>query len=248
MGFRLLLAEASLFLDLDGTLVEFEDDPAAVRASPAVQLALGRAQAALLGRLAILSGRSIASVDEVLGGAVVAVAGVHGLQQRTPVLGVMETPPHPGIAEVMSTLEAFAKAERRLRLEPKGQSVAIHFRQAPQVETALEELADRLAKGSQLEVQRGLMVVELRSPGPDKGAALTSFMGLPPFAATRPIFVGDDLTDESGFVAAQAMGGLGIAVGPREESAAMGRLSDPAAVLAWLHSSLDAGVFAAPAA
>ena len=240
---RLPLGRASLFLDLDGTLVEFGDDPATIRASSAVQCALARCQASLCGRLAILSGRSIASVDEVLGGGVVAVAGVHGLQQRSAVLGVMETPPHPGIAEVMGTLEVIAKADRRLRIEPKGQSVAIHFRQAPAAEPAIVEIVERLAKGAHLEVQYGVMVAELRTPGPDKGAALESLMALPPFAGSKPIFVGDDLTDESGFVMAQALGGVGIAVGPRAETAARGRLSNPAAVLSWLNRSLDTGVF-----
>jgi trehalose 6-phosphate phosphatase len=83
-------------------------------------------------------------------------------------------------------------------------------------------------------LQPGKLVVELKTPGADKGAALTAFMAEPPFAGAVPVMVGDDLTDEYGFRAAEALGGFGVLVGPRRETAARFGLADVNAVLDWL--------------
>ncbi|OJU11473.1 MAG: trehalose-phosphatase [Caulobacterales bacterium 68-7] len=237
------MPQASLFLDLDGTLVGFENDPAAVRAAPATLAVLAKAQARLHGRLAILSGRSIGSVDAVLGGRIVTVAGVHGLQRRLSWEAIEETPPHPAMDEVTDILAAFARTAAGLRVERKGQSVAIHFREAPRMGAAVVDLAERLAATEGLEVQHGVLVAEIRTPGPDKGSALRAFMRAAPFVGTRPIFMGDDLTDEAAFLAAAALGGTGVLVGPWRHTAAQGRLGDPDAVRAWIEQSLDVGVF-----
>jgi trehalose 6-phosphate phosphatase len=95
----------------------------------------------------------------------------------------------------------------------------------------------RLAEESGLSLQLGKMVVELRPSGADKGDALHSFMAEPDFAGARPVFVGDDLTDEHGFRAAAALGGAGILVGPARETAARYRLESVAAVADWLRSA-----------
>ncbi len=60
-----------------------------------------------------------------------------------------------------------------------------------------------------MDVQRGAMVVELRPTGATKGDALRAFMTEPDFAGARPVFVGDDLTDEHGFAAAAGLGRRG---------------------------------------
>jgi len=78
------------------------------------------------------------------------------------------------------------------------------------------------------------MVLELKTPGTDKGAALSAFMAEAPFIGAVPIMVGDDLTDEHGFEAAEALGGFGVLVGPERSTAARYRLEDVAAVLDWL--------------
>ena len=77
------------------------------------------------------------------------------------------------------------------------------------------------------------MVFEIRVAG-DKGVAIARFLENAPFAGARPVFLGDDLTDEAGFAAAAARGGAGILVGPRRDTAATYGLRDVADVLAWL--------------
>lgn len=237
------IGEAALFVDLDGTIVPIASKPDDVIASAACRIVLRRALDHLHGRLAVLSGRTIASVDEVLGGVVGCVAGVHGLQRRTPLGALHLAPPHARIADAASVLEALARARPGLVVEAKGPSVAIHYRGAAGAEDAVLETVERLAQVSGLVVQRGKAVAELRTPGPDKGAALHRFMLEAPFAGHRPIFIGDDVTDESAFAETAELGGVGILVGPARQSHACGRLEDPPAVLGWIAHSLDRGAF-----
>jgi trehalose 6-phosphate phosphatase len=93
-----------------------------------------------------------------------------------------------------------------------------------------------LASATGLSVQSGKMVAELRPAGADKGDAVRAFMAEPPFAGARPVFVGDDLTDEDAFRAAADLGGGGVLVGPARDSAARWRLAGVAAVSDWLHA------------
>ncbi|MBS0334309.1 MAG: trehalose-phosphatase [Proteobacteria bacterium] len=233
----------ALFLDLDGSIVPFGRRPERVRASLACRIVLKRAVETLRGRVAIVSGRTIASVDKVLSRAVDCVAGVHGLQRRDPMGSVFLTPPHARVEDAAAVLEALARAHAGLLVERKGPSVAIHFRGAPQAQAAVCETVERLAAASGLETQYGHLVAELRTPGPDKGAAIRRFMLEPPFRGAVPLFLGDDLTDEAGFAEAASQGGAGILVGPARKSAAVARLDSPAAALGWIVRSLDAGAF-----
>ena len=78
------------------------------------------------------------------------------------------------------------------------------------------------------------MMVEVRSPGGDKGSAIRTLMADPRFAAGRPVFLGDDVTDEPGFAAVAALGGAGVLVGPPRPTDARYRIDDVAGVLGWL--------------
>ena len=114
----------------------------------------------------------------------------------------------------MTEFERLAATQPGLLVEDKSAAAAIHYRLAPESAGACEALAESLADEGGLLVQRGDKVVEVRAPGPDKGDAVTAFMREPPFAGATPIFIGDDVTDEDGFRAAEALGGYGIVVGP----------------------------------
>ncbi|MFL6858715.1 MAG: trehalose-phosphatase, partial [Allosphingosinicella sp.] len=110
-------------------------------------------------------------------------------------------------------------------------------RRAPDLAGEAASLAEALALRHGLRLQAGKMVAELVPPGVDKGAAVRRLMAEPPFAGARPVFVGDDLTDEHGFEAAAALGGGGILVGPPRETAARWRLVGVDAVHAWLEAA-----------
>jgi trehalose 6-phosphate phosphatase len=228
------LEGAALFLDFDGTLVELADSPEAIRVPGELHSLLGRLSRVLGGRLAVISGRSIADLDRHLGGAGLAMSGSHGLEMRFA--GGAEVPlaPPPGLEAARHAMQRFAEADPGLLVEEKPASVALHYRLAPAWAGEAGEFLSDLARRTGLSLQPGKMVIELRPPGADKGDALRKLMKEPPFAGARPWFVGDDLTDEDAFAAAAELGGAGVLVGPARDTAAQWRLDGVAAVAAWL--------------
>ncbi len=222
----------ALFLDLDGTLAALVARPEDTAPDPHRNKLLAHLQQRLDGRLAIISGRSVDEVDRILDGSVKAVAGIHGLDRRTA-FGERAMP-HPSLADARAIFHALAETQQGLIMEDKGLSVTLHYRGIPEAEPSIRELGKELSEQTGLVLQEGLMVVELRSPGPDKGDAIAAFMAEAPFAGARPIFVGDDLTDEHGFAVVERAGGIGVLVGSNRETGASRRLADVAAVIAWL--------------
>lgn len=239
---RLRLDTVSLFLDLDGTLAPFATTPDGVGPDSDRNDRLKRIVARLNGRVAVVSGRSLADLDRILEGAVAAMAGSHGLERRTADT-LVANPAHPKLALAMAELEQFAGQFTDVRIETKPLSVAFHYRGNPSVEPMAQVFADDLASRTGLKLQRGSMVAEFLTPGGDKGQAVRAFMAEAPFAGTTPLFVGDDLTDEDGFSAALSYGGFGILVGPPRKTHARYHLPDERAVHAWLDQALSDDVF-----
>ena len=233
-GFR----DLALFLDLDGTLAAFEPRPEDVGPQPWRTGLLQTLQERLEGRLAVISGRSLEEVDRILEGSVAAVAAVHGLVRRHADGTLEQAPPAPGLEGARTRLEAVAAQHPGLLIEDKALSLAIHFRQAPELGAMVRQEAEAIAADAGLKLQLGDMVAELCTPGLDKGAAVRAFMREPPFLRAVPVFVGDDLTDEDGFMAARHFGGVSILVGPMRATAADMRLLNVEAVREWLEASL----------
>jgi trehalose 6-phosphate phosphatase len=231
------LVGCALFLDLDGTLAAFEPRPQDVGPVAARSRLLRDLGQRLEGRLAVISGRTIADVDRILDGAVTAVAGVHGLERRWPDGRIERPQPAPGLDEARAAFTALKTDIPGLLIEDKRLSLAIHFRAEPTANAAVLATAQSVASRTGLVIQGGEKVVELRGLGARKGDALNAFMHSSPFAGARPLFVGDDLTDEDGFSAAHALGGEGVLVGPERRTAARRRLATVADVTAWLSAA-----------
>ena len=224
----------ALFLDLDGTLAEIAPTPEQVTISPAMRDALAAAVGRLDRRMAVVSGRNLDDVDRLVGLPTLCLAGVHGLERRLASGELARAVPSSGLMRARAKLAALAKRQPRLLVEDKGLGIAVHYRLAPDLALAAERAARTVAEAHGLVVQPGKMVVEVREHGADKGVAVHDFMSLPPFKGARPIFVGDDHTDESGFAAARALGGFGVLVGEARETAATYRLPTVAAVQRWI--------------
>jgi trehalose 6-phosphate phosphatase len=234
----LRLDETALFLDLDGTLAPIAARPQDVRPDPRRTSLLERLAARLGGRLAVVSGRTLVDVDRILEGCVTPVAAVHGLVVRQADGQVREAPPHPALPRAAEACRAFASRDSGLIVEEKGLSVALHFRLAGAHAEAARACARQVAAETGLALQDGDMVEELRTPGASKGDAVRAFMAAPPFKGAQPVFVGDDSTDEDGFRAAQALKGMGVAVGAPRPTSARFRLADVDAALTWLEGAL----------
>ncbi|MDZ4374606.1 MAG: trehalose-phosphatase, partial [Phenylobacterium sp.] len=189
------------------------------------------------GRLAVVSGRTMPEIDAILEGSVDWAAAVHGLVRRDAERAMVEVPPHSALPAVLARLTAFAAHQDGLIVEEKGASVALHYRLAPDCAGEAGALARSIAAETGLTLQEGDMVAELRTPGPTKGDAVSDFMSRPAFAGATPVFVGDDVTDEHGFAEVRRLGGHGVLVGPRRQTAATFGLRDVDDVLRWLESA-----------
>ncbi|MHA1108606.1 MAG: trehalose-phosphatase [Alphaproteobacteria bacterium] len=230
-------ARWALFLDVDGTLVEFAPTPDAVKVGRRLVDLLDRLNATLGGAVALVSGRPIAKLDELFAPLRLPAAGNHGLERRDMSGNLTAPGVEPASLDpVRSAFERFADENIGIVVEDKGASVALHYRLAPEAAAAVESLADDVLRdlGPGFRIQRGKMLVELRPDGADKGSAIESFMADPPFAGRVPVFIGDDVTDEDGFAAVNRMGGFSIRVGRPNGSVAGWRVADIGAVLDWL--------------
>lgn len=235
----LLSRDHALFLDLDGTLLEIQDRPHAVYASPQLRTLLRRLSDTMSGALAVISGRSLGDLDDIIEGAVDHAAGVHGFEIQRGARIVRDQ------IELTQLAEARADVRRLLQqsqlpalVEDKHASLALHYRQIPEAEDAVIAIARDIAKERGLRVLQGKMVVELIATARTKGHAVAVFMAAPPFAGRAPIAVGDDRTDEDAFAAAKRMGGFGILVGEPRSTYADYVLDGPGAVAKWLEQGL----------
>ena len=233
----LALAKAALFLDLDGTLAPIAARPQDVVPDPRRTGILERLMRGLDGRLAVVSGRTLCDIDRILEGRVPAVAAVHGLVRRDADGRITPTEPHPALPQAVAALRLFAAGHPGLLVEDKILSATLHYRGDPDHAQAARMEAERIAARTGLMLQPGDMVVELRTPGPTKGDSVEAFLAHAPFTGATPIFLGDDLTDEDGFAAAERLGGYGVLVGPKRDTAARLRLEDVDAALAWLEAA-----------
>ena len=231
-----LLDGASLFLDFDGTLVELAARPEAVAVDAALAGLLDRLADRLQGRVALVSGRSIEQLDGFLGaaGSALGIVGSHGAETRLAG-GAIVRPARPASFDDAARLfaERFSKRQGVV-IEAKSLGVGLHYRLNPGVEDEAHAVAEAFAAAHDLHVQHGKMMVELRLPGHDKGSAISALLTRPPFAGHPPVFLGDDLTDEPGFVACSDRGGAGILIGGPRDTAARYRLADVGAVHHWL--------------
>ena len=232
-----LLDGAALFLDFDGTLVELAESPDSIRVPGELRPLLARLSERLCGRLALVTGRSIADLERHLGPCAMAVAGSHGLELRLAGGAEVSVSAPEGLARARDEIRRFAAGDEGLLVEEKPASIALHFRLSPGREAGAAALFEELAGRTGFQVQAGKMVLELRPRGADKGDALRRMMAEPTFAGARPLFVGDDLTDEDAFVAAAELGGGGILVGAPRDTAARWRLDGVPAALRWLEEA-----------
>lgn len=226
----------AFFLDVDGTLVEYASHPQEVRVGKELLALLGRLHAATEGALALVSGRSAADIDALFAPLALPVAGQHGTERRSADGAIhRHAPPLEKLGSAAGSLVRLTAAHSGLVLENKGMTLALHYRLAPGLRPLVEREMRALAAdlGDAFELQTGKFVMELKPSGRDKGSAIAEFAAEAPFAGRRPVFIGDDLTDEPGFEVVNRAGGHSVKVGPGITRAHW-HLFDAAAVRRWL--------------
>jgi trehalose 6-phosphate phosphatase len=208
-----LRPDCALFLDIDGTLIDLAPHPDAVVIPADLTALLQAVSQRLGGALALISGRALDMIDRLVQPLVLPAAGEHGALLRLAdgrlEAGITRSVP----ARWREHLKAEVSDWPGIVIDEKLASIAVHYRQAPEREDAVRALVHRIAaEDSEFEVLPARMAFEIRPRGADKGTALRRFLQTPPFHGRRPVFVGDDVTDEDGILAARAAGGLGLHV------------------------------------
>lgn len=232
------LERHAFFLDLDGTLAPIVDNPEDACLPDATRHLLTQLVAQTDGAVAVISGRALADVDRILGALRLPVSGSHGLELRLSTAADHAPKQSAGIpAPVIDRVEEFAVLHG-VTSERKPGAIALHYRKAPDQGEACCAFVDTLVgEDASLRGLHGKMVSEVALKGVDKGGAVTRFMASPAFAERLPVMVGDDVTDEDGFRAAQAMGGFGIKIG-QGPTDAQHRIADVAGFADWLKEIL----------
>jgi trehalose 6-phosphate phosphatase len=203
----------SLFFDLDGTLAAIADDPRAVCLDGRTSEALVRLSVALEGAVAVISGRDLRDLSGLVPIGLWR-AGSHGLEICAP----FQTPSAQGAGppgRLIASLRQRTRGMPGVRIESKMGVVALHYRAAPQLGSAVLEAAQAAALACDgYVVEHGKMIVELKPRGVTKGAAIQRLMAIAPFGGRRPWMFGDDTTDESAFEVAMSFGGEAVKIGP----------------------------------
>ena len=234
--------QIALFLDFDGTLVEIAPSPDDVHVDRRLPAALDGLRLRLGGALALVSGRPVALLDEMMTPYRFDAAGLHGAQLR---LGGQDAPhaaPSDALHEAMRAMVRFANAHVGIIVEDKRQSVALHWRLAPSLAEEALALMEQVAAeiGPSMRLQRGKAVAELVPATASKGGAIRWLLQQEAYAGRQPVFIGDDITDEDGFAAVNEAQGLSIRIG-EGETCARHRLASPTALRRVLLAAAEGG-------
>jgi trehalose 6-phosphate phosphatase len=234
------LTEHAYLFDLDGTLIELANHPDAVHIPLHLPSMLSSLRTKTGGAVAIISGRRIDTLEKLLPVPGLEMAGLHGLEQRftdrQPMASVL--PKMQRLDGLRPAIIAFAVRYPGLLLEDKGAAMAIHYRAEPGLAREVKAFAKAVVQesGKDLILISGKYVEEIRIGGPDKGNALTAIVQGMAFCNRKPVYFGDDLTDEAAFKAAIDIGGIGILVGrPERRTSAQAQLASCQDVLHFIN-------------
>ena len=230
------LDQLALLLDIDGTLLDLAPTPREVWVPPGLADTLSGLMSHA-GALALVSGRSLNDIDMIFAPAVFPAVGGHGAEMRlsTDSEAVAVHAP-PMDKELKRRLAAIAKLAPGILVEDKGYSLALHYRLAPQAEQAIYQEVARLRAdlpSAPIEVLPGKCVCEIKHAGFTKATGVRELMLHDPFKGRRPLFIGDDVTDETVFAIMPDYDGLSFSVGRRAQGV-HGHFDTPADVRAFL--------------
>jgi trehalose 6-phosphate phosphatase len=232
----------ALFLDIDGTLLDYAEHPEAVVVSDELRALLGALEKKFGGAVAFVTGRPVAMVDRLFAPLLLPAAGVFGLEHRLRPDGPVELTGAPADLDALADELEAEFAGESVFIERKGAVLGVHARTARHILARATELVERalarLPAGYRL--LHGNIGFELMPLDAVKGGAIRRFMTEKPFAGRRPVFLGDDTSDEHGFEAVNELGGRSIRVRPNGPTAASHALPGVADTILWLERQLDA--------
>src|ERR1700675_341367 len=236
------LEECAILLDIDGTLLDLAPTPREVWVPPGLARTLNGLLEKTAGALALVSGRSLNDIDLIFAPEQFPAVGGHGAEMRlTTDNEAVATHAPPLDKELKRRLAAIAKLSPGILLEDKGYSLALHYRLAPQAEQAIYAAVSQIRAelpDAAIEVMPGKCVCEIKPSGFNKASGVIELMSHEPFRGRRPIFIGDDVTDESVFAIMPGFGGLAFSVGRRAQGV-VDHFDEPHDVREWLAHLAD---------
>jgi trehalose 6-phosphate phosphatase len=236
------LNETAILLDIDGTLLDLMPTPREVWVPPGLSKTLNRLLERTSGALALVSGRSLNDIDLIFAPAEFPAVGGHGAEMRvTSDSEAIAARAPPMDKELKRRLAAIARLSPGILLEDKGYSLALHYRLAPHAERAIYEAVSLIRAdlpNAPIEVLPGKSVCEIKHSGFTKASGVRELMTREPFKGRRPLFIGDDVTDESVFAIMPDLNGLAFSVGRRSKGVA-GHFDEPSDVREFLARLLD---------
>jgi trehalose 6-phosphate phosphatase len=231
------LRAIALLLDVDGTILETAITPGSVVVPSSLRSSLRELHAQCGGAVALVSGRLIRDLDALFSPLRLPAIGGHGAEMRLSCDDGTQPRHAAAIGGALRNLIVSAvSSDPRVILEDKGSSLAVHYRLVPQMEQTLRaKIAAIIAliAARNVEVMHGKAVIEVKPTSFSKGEAVREMMKLSPFAHRKPVFVGDDTTDESVFEVLPMLGGIGYSVG-RHIPGANAMFNSPHEVRRWL--------------
>lgn len=238
------LSHVALLVDVDGTLLNIAPAPDLVSVDPALERALARLLVQTGGAVALVSGREIEDLDRLFAPLVLPAIGIHGAEMRLGGGGAkIVRYSDPIDPQLRAQLAKVADIDPGIIFEDKEVSCAIHYRLAPQRGRMVVELVTAICAEfplAQVEMLPGRAVLEVKRPAFDKGRAIRELMKHTPFQGRRPIFLGDDVTDEFAFAVMPEFNGLAFSVG-RLANGVSGWCETPADVRRWLYRMASRG-------
>src|SRR6202171_249711 len=236
------LEECAILLDIDGTLLDLAPTPREVWVPPGLARTLNGLLEKTAGALALVSGRSLNDIDLIFAPEQFPAVGGHGAEMRiSRDSEAVATHAPPMDKELKLRLAAIARLSPGILLEDKGYSLALHYRLAPHAEKAIYEAISLIRAdlpNAPSELMPGKCVYEIKHSGFNKATGVLELMAHEPFRGRRPIFIGDDVTDESVFALMPDLGGLAFSVGRRAMGVA-DHFDEPRDVRQWLARLLD---------
>jgi trehalose 6-phosphate phosphatase len=236
------LSRTAILLDIDGTLLDLAPTPREVWVPPDLAANLNRLLERTSGALALVSGRSLNDIDLIFAPELFPAVGGHGAEMRLSIDGeAVATHAPPMDKELKQRLASIARLSPGILLEDKGYSLALHYRLAPHAEKAIYEAVSLIRAdlpNAPIEVLPGKCVCEIKHSGFTKASGVRELMTHESFKGRRPLFIGDDVTDESVFAIMPDFDGLAFSVGRRAQGVA-GHFDSPSDVRGFLASLLD---------
>ncbi len=231
------LNDFALLLDVDGTILDIAPTPLDVHVPPPLLQTLTRVHERSGGAIALVSGRPIGELDSIFTPLRLPAVGGHGAEIRPQGAAGYRSRAVALDRELKRRLKAIAAAFDGVGVEDKGYSVALHYRLV--LEERGFDVVDevfRVCKDypqDEFEILTGKAVIEVKSVGFNKGTAVRELMTHAPFAGRKPIFIGDDTTDEAAFAVMPEFNGLSISVG-RKAPGVDAKFQSPGDVRKWL--------------